>query len=155
MPDDQEFDYLSTQAVADFLATENDPTLDGILFSSTQSEEGDNIVLFHKASRVKNMDLPAGVELSANTMSCDSDGWYPDYCVREDAPMLDGAETALAPKAWAMTFHHIREDEDVRADTLDVIPSSVEVHHVKRVKVECDPHKVGRYRRQVSKNDTF
>lgn len=155
MPDDQEFDYLSTQAVADFLATENDPTLDGILFSSTQSEEGDNIVLFHKASRVKNMDLPAGVELSANTMSCDSDGWYPDYCVREDAPMLDGAETALAPKAWAMTFHNIREDEDVRADTLDVIPSSVEVHHVKRVKVECDSHKVERYRHQVSKNDTF
>ena len=63
MPDDQEFDYLATQAVADFLATENDPPLDGIRFNSTQSEEGDNIVLFHKASRVKNMDLPAGVEL--------------------------------------------------------------------------------------------
>lgn len=155
MPDDQEFDYLSTQAVADFLATENDPTLDGILFNSTQSEEGDNIVLFHKASRVKSMDLPAGVKLSANTMSCDSDGWYPDYCVREDAPMLDEAETALAPNAWAMTFHHIREDEDVREDTLDVIPTSVEVHHVKRVKVECDPHKVERYRHRVSKNDTY
>ena len=155
MPDDQEFDYLSTQAVADFLATENDPTLDGILFNSTQSEEGDNIVLFHKASRVKSMDLPADVELSASTTSCDSDGWYPDYCVREEVPMLDEAETALASSPWAMTFHHIPEDEDVREETLDVIPTSVEVHHVTRVKVECDPHKVERYRHQVSKNDTF
>lgn len=155
MPDDQEFDYLSTQAVADFLATENNPTLDGIIFNSTQSEEGDNIVLFHKASRVKSMDLPAGVELSASTTSCDSDGWYPDYCVREEVPMLDEAETALASSPWAMTFQHIPEDEDVREETLDVIPTSVEVHHVKRVKVECDPHKVERYRHQVSKNDTF
>jgi hypothetical protein len=155
MPDDQEFDYLSTQAVADFLATENDPTLDGILFNSTQSEEGDNIVLFHKASRVKSMDLPAGVKLSANTMSCDSDGWYPDYCVWEEAPMLDEAEAAPAPSPWAMTFHQIREDEDVREETLDVIPTSVEVHHVKRVKVECDPHKVERHRHTVSKKDTF
>lgn len=155
MPDDQEFDYLSTQAVADFLATENDPTLDGIIFNSTQSEEGDNIVLFHKASRVKSMDLPAGVELSASTTSCDSDGWYPDYCVREEVPMLDESETALASSPWAMTFQHIPEDEDVREETLDVILTSVEVHHVKRVKVECDPHKVERYRYQVSTNDTF
>ena len=49
----------------------------------------------------------------------------------------------------------IREDEDVSEETLDVIPSSVEVHHVKRVRVECDPHKVERYRHTLSKNDTF
>lgn len=152
MPDDQEFDYLSTQAVADFLATENDPTLDGILFNSTQSEEGDNIVLFHKASRVKDMDLPVDVKLSANTMSCDSDGWYPDYCVREEVPMLEEPETAPTPSPWAMTFHHVREGEDVREETLAVVPSSVEVHRVKRVKVECEPHKVERHRHTVSKN---
>ncbi|MNJ75273.1 hypothetical protein D3C77_723410 [compost metagenome] len=69
--------------------------------------------------------------------------------------MLDEAETAPAPSPWAMTLHHIREDEDVREETLDVIPTSVEVHHVKRVKVECDPHKVERYRHRVTKNDTF
>jgi hypothetical protein len=54
-----------------------------------------------------------------------------------------------------MTFHHIREDEDMREETLDVIPTSVEVHHVKRVKVECDPHKVERHRHTVGKSDTF
>ncbi len=114
MPDDQEFDYLATQAAADFLATENEPTLDGILFKSTQSEEGDNIVLFHKASRVKSMDLPAGVKLSANTVSCDSDGWYPDYSVWEEVPAPEEAEASPRPEPWAVMFDHVREDEDVR-----------------------------------------
>lgn len=154
MPDDQEFDYLVTQAAADFLATENDPTLDGILFKSTQSEEGDNIVLFHKASRVKSMDLPAGVKLNAETVSWDSDGGYPDYNVWEQVPVPDEAEASLRPSPWAV-FHHVREDEDVREDTLDVIPTSVEVHHVKRVKVECDAHQVARHHHQMTKNDDF
>jgi len=33
MPDDEAFDYLATQAIADFLATENEPRLDGIIFN--------------------------------------------------------------------------------------------------------------------------
>lgn len=155
MPDDQEFDYLATQAVADFLATENEPTLDGILFKSTQSEEGDNIVLFHKASRVKSMDLPAGAKLSANTVSCDSDGWYPDYCVSEEIPSPEEAEASSRSRPWGVMFNHVRENEDVRLEALDVMPSSVEVHHVKRVKVECDAHRVERHRHQLRKNDAF
>lgn len=153
MPDDQEFDYLATQAAADFLATENDPTLDGILFKSTQSEEGDNIVLFHKASRVKSMDLPADVTLHAETVSWDSDGRYPDYSVSEEVPAPEEAEASPRPGPWTVMFDQVREDEDVRVETLDVIPTSLEVHHVKRVKVECDAHRVERYRRQMKKND--
>jgi hypothetical protein len=155
MPDDQEFDYLATQAVADFLATENEPTLDGILFKSTQSEEGDNIVLFHKASRVKSMDLPAGIELHADTVSYDSDGGYPDYNVWEHILVLEEAESPPRQSPWGVAFHHVREDEDARADTLDVIPTSVEVHHVQKVKVECVGHRVERHRHQMRKGDTF
>ncbi|UVM74016.1 RES family NAD+ phosphorylase [Pseudomonas alvandae] len=148
MPDDQEFDYLATQAVADFLATENLPMLDGILFKSTQSTDGDNIVLFHKASRVKSMDLPTGVKLNAETVSWDSDGGYPEYNVWEQVPVPDEAEDSPKLRPWAVTPPSVREDEDMREDTLDVIPTSVEVHHVKRVKVECDAHLVTRHRRQ-------
>lgn len=155
MPDDQEFDYLTTQAVADFLATENDPMLDGILFNSTQSEEGDNIVLFHKASLVKSMDLPAGVKLNAETVSWDSDGGYPDYNVWEKVPVLAEPEASRRPRPWAVPFHHVNENDDFRVETLEVIPTSVEVHHVKRVKVECDPYKVARHRRQMIDNDDF
>lgn len=38
---------------------------------------------------------------------------------------------------------------------LDVIPTSVEVHHVERVKVDAVPHKVERCRHQVSKSESF
>ena len=52
MPDDQSSEYLVTQAIADFLATEAQTQLDGILYSSAQvSEDGLNAILFHKASR--------------------------------------------------------------------------------------------------------
>jgi RES domain len=54
MPDDEAFDYLGTQATADFLATENDPPLDGIIFPSVQAaHRALNFVLFHKASSVE------------------------------------------------------------------------------------------------------
>lgn len=52
MPDDEGLDYLPTQAVSDFLATTNDPLLDGIIFKSAQVENGYNVVLFHEAARV-------------------------------------------------------------------------------------------------------
>jgi hypothetical protein len=51
MPDDQDMEYLPTQAIADYLATEGRAPLDGILFPSVQAGgEGLNVVLFHKAS---------------------------------------------------------------------------------------------------------
>lgn len=155
MPDDQEFDYLATQAVADFLATENSPMLDGILFKSTQSTDGDNIVLFHKASRVKSMDLPTGIKLNAETVSWDSEGGYPDYNVWEQVPVPNETVDSLKLSPWALMPHSVSEDEDLRENTLDVIASSVEVHHVRRVKVECDAHLVTRHRRQMTKNDDF
>jgi len=52
MPDDEAFEYLPTQAVADFLGTMNEPRLDGIVFPSAQTSEGRNVVLFHHAARV-------------------------------------------------------------------------------------------------------
>ena len=150
MPDDQEFEYLPTQAVADFLATENDPTLDGILFKSTQSDKGDNIVLFHKASRVKRMPLPAGVQLRANTKSWDDDRSYPDYRVSEEVPALTEAKPSLASRRWNRNQPDL---EDYRKETLEVVPTSVEVHYVTNVEVVCVRHKVERHRHQMSEED--
>ncbi|RZL37917.1 MAG: RES domain-containing protein, partial [Pedobacter sp.] len=53
MPDEQDFEYLPTQAIADFLASDSELNLDGIIFSSAQSNLGLNAVLFHKASKIK------------------------------------------------------------------------------------------------------
>ncbi len=150
MPDDQEFDYLPTQAVSDFLATENEPSLDGIIFRSTQAEKGENVVLFHKASRVKSIALPDGTSLIANTACCNEDGWYPDYSVIEEIPNPEDQATVPTPQA------HYRinpnTNEKPRPETLEVQPESLEVHHVNEVKVDCTVYYVDRSRR-IRDND--
>lgn len=78
MPDDEAFDYLATQAVADFLATMNEPRLDGIVFSSAQSRVGRNVVLFHHAARVETLMFPEGTEIEATTGRCTDEGWEAD-----------------------------------------------------------------------------
>jgi len=37
MPNDEPFEYLATQVIADFLATRRDPELDGIIYRSAQA----------------------------------------------------------------------------------------------------------------------
>ena len=66
VPADQDLDYIPTQAIADFLATQNDPSLDGIAFPTTQIVSSEqNVALFHKAARVENLDVPNGVARQA------------------------------------------------------------------------------------------
>src|SRR6202012_4609600 len=73
MPDDEPFEYLATQAIADFLATEASAPIDGIIFPSAQAAEGAfNVVLFHKAARVEPMNVRDGTEISASDWRADS-----------------------------------------------------------------------------------
>lgn len=70
MPDDQEMEYLPTQAIADYLSTGGQASLDGILFPSVQvGGNGVNAVLFHKASRCEEFEIPDGTEIRARTYS--------------------------------------------------------------------------------------
>jgi RES domain len=87
MPDDEPFECLATQAVADFLATESLVPMDGIIFPSVQAA-GDvlNVVLFHKAARVEVMDIPKGTEISATVGHWEEDGWQEEYAVTEEVP---------------------------------------------------------------------
>ena len=47
MPQDKAFEYLPSQAVAEYLANKLDPRLDGIIFRSSQTGCGRNVVLFN------------------------------------------------------------------------------------------------------------
>ncbi len=59
MPRNEAFDYLTTQAVAEYLA--NKAGLDGIVFRSSQTGgEGRNVVLFNHACGVEPYELPQG-----------------------------------------------------------------------------------------------
>lgn len=59
MPNNETLEYLPTQAIADFLSSENRPQLDGIVFKSVQAGGNAlNAVLFHKASAVRQLPEP-------------------------------------------------------------------------------------------------
>lgn len=45
----QEHEYLATQVMAEYLATQIDPPLDGVLFASAQVRKGTNLTLFNHA----------------------------------------------------------------------------------------------------------
>lgn len=151
MPDDEGIDYLPTQAVADFLATANDPRLDGIIFPSAQVEDGYNVVLFHESARVAEEIIPVGTEIAASTGRNTEDGWEVDYSVTETVPPLDTSTADGKDDDFLGTFLHYNSldpDDDYRPETLRLVTASVEVHHVTWVKVSTEPHSVQRYRRE-------
>ena len=82
MPNDEQSDYLITQAIADYLASQ--AGLDGILYPSAQAGGAKrNIVFFHHATRVDPLEIPANTELEARTYSITDEGPEDDYAVTE------------------------------------------------------------------------
>ena len=160
MPEDEAFEYLATQAVADFLATMNGPRLDGIVFPSAQTTEGRNAVLFHHAARVEKLNLPPGTTINASTGDWTKDGWETGYSVYETAP----AGPALQPTHPIKTGDEFSSilladlpdlpsgpdrppwKADFRKPALLVDIQSVTVHDVNAVEVITTPHSVNRFR---------
>lgn len=66
MPDDESFDYLITQAVADYLSERDDLAIDGILYRSTQmkvNKNKKNVVLFYKSALIEPRDASEVIEV--------------------------------------------------------------------------------------------
>ncbi|RKI71692.1 RES domain-containing protein [Corallococcus sp. AB049A] len=149
MPDDERFEYLPTQAIADFLAADNNLSLDGIVFPSVQAgNKALNIILFHKAARVEKIDLPSETKLSASLGYSDEDGWQNDYSVYEESP-AEGPKPEQAPKPntpWADLFIDHSDDKDLRPSTLRIDLDNIEVHIVEQVEFLTSPFKVRRHR---------
>jgi hypothetical protein len=149
MPDDEVFEYLPTQAIADFLATENEPALDGIIFPSAQaSGNALNVVLFHKAAKVEELDIPQGAKIEAHTGSNSEEGWEIDYCVLEKVPpgKMKPPEK-LEPFSFpGLLVEPIAYDGDDRRPTLRIDLTSLKVHIVRKIRFECDEYQVSRHR---------
>ena len=158
MPDDEPFEYLVTQAIADFLATEVSVPIDGIIYPSVQVAGHDlNVVLFHKAARVEAMDIPEGTEIDANTGHFGEDGWEDDYAVIEEVPPVpaESNETDGEAPSWPPNLADLATranliwenlDTDWRKPGLCVLPDSVRVHRVSRVVFETEEFPVRRHR---------
>ncbi|MDD2734608.1 MAG: RES family NAD+ phosphorylase [Desulfuromonadaceae bacterium] len=142
LPYRERFEYLPTQAIADYLATRAAGPLDGIIFPSVQAGVGAlNLVFFHKASRMHKIELPQGTDISVS-------GWEGDYAVYEVVP---GKEEGKAPSVNAelpLWAHSVQVDHDYRRPTLQIDIESICVQYVTSVNFETDKHIVRRSRRE-------
>lgn len=151
MPDDEGIDYLPTQAVADFLATTNEPRLDGIIFPSVQVEEGYNVVLFHESARVAKKKIPKGMEIAAGIGNNSEDDWEIDYFVTETMPLPGASEADRQDVGHLDPIQLFNPppdlSDDYREETLKLVTASVEVHHVTWIKIDTKAYTVRRYQR--------
>jgi hypothetical protein len=151
MPDDEPFEYLITQAVADFLAIEIG--LDGILYRSAQAKSGGrNITLFHKASRVAEVDLPPGTKRKFRKLfwSPEDDLSEPKFLVIEevqDPPEPDQWPSLNMPLLW----YAEPGKEDERPATLAIDLEGIDVHYVREVRFETSYDPVVRRRETRAK----
>ena len=138
-----DLDYLATQAVADYLATENDPRLDGIAYPSTQSEleSATNVALFRKAARVDEMDLPEGTVIEV-VPAIDEEGFETGFQVIE---FLAPGQPDAIPN-HRDEYSPSRDERDYRRPTLRIDLESLQVREVTGVRLSTDTHTVLRKR---------
>ena len=154
MPDDEALDFVVTQAIADFLATESACPLDGIIYPSVQTAgDASNVVLFHKAALVEPIDLPAGTQIEASTGYSTEEGWETDYAVTETAPTVSKSATPNdslpgvfpipgLPESYGRYIHGI----DHRKAALRIMLESIGVHSVSKVQYSTEKSSVRRHR---------
>lgn len=159
MPNDEAFEYLATQAAADFLASENDPLVDGIIFPSVQATgKALNVVLFHKAARVEEIELPKGTEIHSMLGLMSEDGWEPHYAVIEEIPPKKKTPEKLGPldseNLADFGIGWVPLDQDGRSSTLRIDLGSVSIHIVDAVEFKTTEHLVHRSRREKYRPDS-
>ena len=150
MPDDQDSDYLPTQAIADFLASKNDVSLDGILFPSVQqmNRNGLNAVLFHKASKCKEIQIPVGTKIDVDTYPYEEPSTQ-TFWVTETVPLPDPKpENQQLFQLSNSGFVDLTDwsNYDYREATLQIALESVKVHVINSVSFETSGHSVVRTR---------
>jgi hypothetical protein len=142
MPDDERFEYLITQAIADYLATQVSPPLNGIIYPSVQAGSGENIVLFHGAARVERLNTLKGAKLSVRPFHRTEERDEPDYWVTEEVPPMAPEPKASTPTVFdpnvflQSSFETPFEPYDGREISLRLDVGSLHVHHVNQVSFE-------------------
>lgn len=146
MPNDQDWEYLITQAVADYLATKSTPIFDGLVFPSVQTgNEHQNVVLFHKASRVKTLDDLNHAKVHVTTFTHGEDGPERDYWVSispNNLPPRSRRFSFFDPLDETDMEQFASNSEDLRETTLEIDAQTIRVHIVQAVDYSWDDHRV-------------
>lgn len=151
VPDDEIYDYLPTQAIADYLASEAAPPLDGIIYPSvqTQQKSAKNVILFHKSSMVVPSDLPRKAVVEGMLSMSTEDGEESYYSVTETLPPEEPVKEngVRLPLVFfdLQRFDPVLND-DAREPALKLDTSSLVVCEVKTVRFAVSRETVGRHR---------
>ncbi|AWH86305.1 hypothetical protein HYN59_14840 [Flavobacterium album] len=139
MPDDEHFDYLATQVIADFLAAEYG--FDGIIFPSAQSADGVNIIFFHHASGVEPIKHPKGTKVDVSLYDWYDEEQCPEYRITTSIPKKENEkkEDTFYDIPW---FHHIESSTEIRKDSLAIDLESITIEHVSSVHIVTSSYSV-------------
>ena len=145
MPDDQELEYLPTQAIADFLATECNLMLDGILFPSLQDKnDGLNVILFHKSARCLKIEIPEGMKVDVDAYLIEKKMDYEtvlEYKVNRKFSSVHKNKVPVHNIQYLIDLN-LNFINDCREETLSIDLHSIKVHKVDGVSYFTTPIKV-------------
>ena len=139
MPNDQDHEYLITQAVADYLASLQEPTVDGIIFPSVQDGIGVNVVLFHKASMVEPLKFPPSTSFRVQLEDIDYETGepYSSYHLQIEQPE-QLPKPSLIDDFWDSRLIYAKH----RTPALGLDLESISVHTIKAVEIKTEEDRV-------------
>ncbi|MBY5392355.1 RES domain-containing protein [Rhizobium leguminosarum] len=168
MPRDEESEYLVTQAVSEFLASSVEPSLDGIIFNSAQTDhEGRNIVLFNHACAVEPYELPPGTDVRVNLGWASDDDYDDSISIWEETPRSKPPRKAHQtpvpkPGGNAVNFaeilgrtHDRTIDEFGPASEpfLRLLIDEISIFRIRAVKYDRPQRRLSRHRHQQGDHD--
>jgi hypothetical protein len=153
LPDDELSEYLVTQAIADFLATEL--KLDGVIYRSAQAKGGTNVALFHHATRVAPYEMPEGSTLEAHTYETDEDGPRRSFWIFEAVPATPSPQAPTTPSTdFDLSVWDI-PDAPPPEPYLKLDLSSLVVREIQAVKYSWKEYEVDRSRIEKRSDSDF
>jgi hypothetical protein len=153
MPDEENFEYLPTQIVAEYLAEKVKPKLDGIIFCSSQAQNKEqNIILFHNSCAVEPYIVPEGTTVSINYGWSTEDDHDDSITVYEK--YIQNTSHNSDYKSMDRTKLH-EELYDDRESTLKLdLNKDISVRVIKRAIYDSSVRYVSRYRIKIDENGT-
>jgi hypothetical protein len=149
MPDEETFEYIPTQIVAEYLAEKVKPRLDGIIFDSSQTQNQEqNIILFHNSCVVEPYNLPIGT-----TVSIDYE-WSTDDDCDDSITVLEELTQNTSQEEQSRHINEIEIQDDLlnnRDITLRLnVNEDIDVMVIKGATYQSDKRYTSRYR--IKKN---
>lgn len=154
-PDQADKEYLPTQLIADYISNAHPSEVDGILFSSSQSEEaGFNVVLFRHASKVEPLIVDPHSKIDTSTYEQYAENefeihysvteWVEDKVVDTAKDMSPKDDDVFEDIDGPITLPAISYEADPRNPFLKINLDNLVVRRIKASKFTSDDYKVSR-----------